>query len=88
MTLKLRLFIRIGNKIINTNMIKTINISPTQYNIELISNNSGSSGFFIYGSGVINNNNSNETITIFKEESPEDYKYVTEWIINATKQSL
>lgn len=80
MSAKIRTFIQLGNKIINTNMIKTITISPTQYSIDLISSNGGSSGFFLAGSGWIFNNNNNETITIFKEKSPDEFDYLTEWI--------
>ena len=66
MATKFRTFIQLGNKIINTNMIKSITISSTQYNINMISSNGGSSGFFIAGTGwIFNNNNNDDTITIF-----------------------
>jgi hypothetical protein len=80
MTTKIRNFIQLGNKIINVNMIKTITISSTQYNIHLISGSGGSNGFFLAGSGWIFNNNGNETITIFKETSPNEFQYLTDWI--------
>jgi len=80
MATKFRTFIKLGDKIINPNMIKTITISSTQYNINMISSNGGSSGFFIGGTGWIFNNNNNDTITIFKEKSPIEFEYLTEWI--------
>lgn len=81
MTTKFRTFIQLGDKIINTNMIKTIKISPTQYNIHLISGSGGSNGFFLAGSGWLFNNNYDETINIFKEKSPKEFEYLTEWIL-------
>lgn len=81
MTTKLKTFIQLGDKIINTNMIKTITCSSTQFNINMISSNGGSNGFFIAGTGWIFNNNNNETITIFKEKSPREFEYLTEWIL-------
>ena len=53
MSSKIRTFIRLSDRIININMIKIINIYPTQYTIEMISN-SGYDGFMICGSGIIN----------------------------------
>ena len=78
MTSKLRTFIRLSDKIINTNMIKTIHISPNQYCIEMVSEG-GSGGFLLGGSGFITSNNGYQ-INILKEKSPEDYKYLLEWI--------
>ena len=41
----------------------------------------GSSGFFLGGSGWLTSNNNNcSEINIFKEKSPEDYKYLSDWI--------
>lgn len=78
MSTKISTFIRLSNKIININMIKTIYIGPDQYNIEMISN-SGSNGFLLCGTGFITSDNIGQ-INIFKEKSPEDYKYLTDWI--------
>jgi len=78
MSSKIRTFIRLSDTIININMIKTISIYPSQYTIQMISN-SGSDGFMICGSGVINSEKNNY-INILKEKSPEDYKYLSHWI--------
>ena len=82
MTSKLRRFIKVSDMIINTNMIKTISIHPTQYNIELSPNIASSSGFLIGGTGYIGDNNSPYKITIYKDKSPNDYDYLTNWIAN------
>ena len=81
MSSKIRTFIRLSDRIININMIKTISIHPTQYTIQMISNG-GSNGFMICGSGIINSGNN--IINILKEKSPEDYKYLTDWISKET----
>ena len=80
MTSKLTTFIRLSDKIINVNMIKTIYISQKQYNIEMISSCGGSSGFLVGGTGLISSNNNTSQINIFEEKSPEDYKYLSDWI--------
>lgn len=77
MSSKITTFIRLSDKIINTNMIKTIYINSNQYNIELFSD-TGFSGVLICGSGFIGN--SGYRINILKEKSPKDYEYLTEWI--------
>ena len=77
MSSKIRTFIRLSDRIINTNMIKTIYIGQNQYNIEMVSH-SGSSGFLLCGSGFIGN--SDHQINIFKERSPYDYQYLSDWI--------
>lgn len=83
MTSKITTFMRLSDRIININMIKTISIYPTQYTIEMISN-SGPDGFIICGSGVINSEK-NHYINILKEKSPEDYKYLSHWIEENTE---
>jgi len=82
MSTKFKTFIKLGDKIINTNMIKTIHIYPTQYHIELLNNGgSGSYGIFIAGSGWLARGDTNDSITIFKEKSPGEFDYLTEWIL-------
>ena len=82
MASRITTFIRLSDRIINANMIKTISITPNQYYIEMISSGGGgSSGFFLGGSGWLTSNNNNcSEINIFKEKSPEDYKYLSDWI--------
>lgn len=78
---KTKNFIRLGDRILNVNMIKKIHIYPNRYDIEFItSGNGGSSGFLIGGTGWITKSDNYDNLYIFKDQSPKEYDYLTEWI--------
>ena len=71
-------FIKLTNTIINTKYIRKIVLhnNPHEYRISMTNNKID--GFFLMGSGLINNHE-NEII-ISKNKIPEDYNKITEWI--------
>ena len=81
MSNKLRTFIKLGDRIINTNMIKTIHIYPSQYHIELLNNGgSGSYGIIVAGTGWLARSDNNDSINIFKDTSQKEYEDLTNLI--------
>ena len=75
-------FIKVdGDRIINTNMIKTIHIYPSQYHIELLNNGgSGSYGIIVAGTGWLARSDNNDSINIFKDTSQKEYEDLTNLI--------
>ena len=69
-------FIRFGTRIINTNWIRTIMITPASYKISL--NITSHSGWTLFGTGMIDSGN--DFIIIDKEKDKEDYEVVSQWI--------
>jgi hypothetical protein len=69
-------FLVLTKDIINVKYIHNIVIKDNKYIINLLSNNNFT-GFIIYGSGYISNNN-DEPIII--EKNDDDYKKITEFI--------
>ena len=70
------IFLKLNKLIINTNTIKSIAISNSQYHINFINQNI--TGFIIYGSGNIESHEN--SITICEKNNPQDYKIVSNWI--------
>ena len=68
-------FLKLTDCFINPKCIKIIKFEPNLYLIKLINDNKG---FFVYGIGPLNMPSS--TIKVCKNEHPEDYKIVTDWI--------
>jgi len=69
-------FLKLSHTIINVSHIKEITIRETKYTIYLQSNKH--SGFSIAGSGFISNDN--DHYTICKNNDPEDYNKIDQWI--------
>jgi hypothetical protein len=72
-------FINLTSTIINTARISQILIKPNQYQINLITNKFEGSMYFV--------NSSMEEITVCKKENPQDYKSVSDWIYNCSKEN-
>ena len=57
-----------------------VDLQPGKYKVYINKNISpGIKGWFIYGSGIIYENNI-QTVTVCEKENPGDYKIVTDWI--------
>ena len=69
-------FIKLSNYVINTQLIRYINVLPAKYEINFIAGKFD--GFLIFGSGNITSYDSR--ITICKKEDPDDFKYISNWI--------
>lgn len=72
-------FIKLSNTIINVSnisKIKSYTKPSAQHHIEFINDNFN--GFTIFGWGIWRSNP--ESIIIFKDNEPEDYKIISEWI--------
>jgi hypothetical protein len=71
-------FIRLSNIVINTAYINRINITPTKYTINLMSNHKGDmfgSAMFFWGSL-----SPSEDITINIDTTPKDYDKISSWL--------
>jgi hypothetical protein len=75
-----RKFIKLGNSIINTNAIRRVWFDEKAFEIEL--NPSGTTGFFLMGSGSIQGDVDN--IKVKKDTHPESYKEIEKWIQEIT----
>ena len=69
-------FIKLSKCVINTQLIRYINVLPAKYEINFIA--SKFDGFWVFGSGNITSYDSR--ITICKKEDPDDFNYVSNWI--------
>ncbi len=72
-------FLKLTTQFINTRYITLVDLQPGKYKFYINKNNDpGLKGWLIYGSGIINSDNT--TITVCEKEDPVDYKIVTDWI--------
>jgi len=69
-------FLKLSKFLINTQLIRYVQIKPAKYEINFIAGKF--EGYSILGSGHITSYDS--YITVCEKESPEDFKYVTDWI--------
>jgi len=70
-------FIRLSNRIINVNTVKTVwhNSAKQKYKIEFITQKKD--GFLLFGSGVFSSEA--YSVTYNKDKHPEDYTIVDTW---------
>ena len=73
-------FLKLTKLFINTRYITLVDLQAGKYKVYINKNISpGIKGWFIYGSGIIYENNI-QTVTVCEKENPGDYKIVTDWI--------
>jgi hypothetical protein len=70
-------FIRLSNRIINVNTIRTVwqNVAKQTYEVEFVTK--GHSGLWIFGSGMFSTED--YSVTYNKDKHPEDYAIVDTW---------
>lgn len=69
-------FLKLSKFVINTQLIRYVEIKPAQYNIKFIAGKF--EGFSILGCGHIESYDS--YINVGEKDDPVDFKIVTEWI--------
>ena len=69
-------FIKLTNLIVNTSKIVTIDILPTKYIMYM--NNNHFNGWMLFSSGAVES--THNKVDICKNEHPEDYQIIKEWI--------
>ena len=79
-------FLKIKNKLINTNHISMVTSYQGEFWIDLVKNThkspfgQGINGFIVGGTGVLFKNSS--TLIVKKSEEPESYEEVAKWFNN------
>ena len=69
-------FLKLSKCVINTQLIRYVLIEPAKYEFKLMSGEL--QGMWMFGSGSVSTDNSH--LIISEKDSPDDFKYVTEWI--------
>jgi hypothetical protein len=78
-------FIKLSNRIINTNFIKYINIDKENQKISLILATNSYGGFTFFGNGIFRSNA--DEVYATKKDHPESYNTIEKWILNTKCQS-